>query len=497
MGHLSHRLWASIPGGPGRRLLLAWSIWMGGLSRRDGGNSHRNSSGGRLPSPGCEGPKVKAANVHQLLPEDPLSALRRLTARGGLIRSSATIFAGNATARLLGFLFTIATARLLLPNDYGLFAYALSIATIASTFVTNAPVGLARYLVRFADNPTERNAYYTNWLVVVAGTVLGSLVIALPSAVVAGLSGWLIVAVFAVLFGVAFFETSRQVLLGLESYAAMTVYWIVANGLELVVILGLAAAGWRSPALFLIVYGLSTVAALPIILPLVRSLPRLVRSSVSWSRITVVARYWAPLLLQTLFFSVWLGIDLIVVQRTLSSAAAGNYAAAKTLGTLVIMAPQAIASGLLPGASRVSRGDLRKYLGAALGISALVIVPVVAGMALLAHPLTTTVFGSRYPMAAQPLPVLAIGMGLYGFYLILESAMWALGRPHIDAIATGAGMVCTVVLAVTLTPRWGLLGAATAFTSGSAIKLLVLGAFSVWGVFLGTTARLGHFDESS
>src|SRR2546429_9700861 len=134
MGHLSHTPWALILGGPGRRLLLAWSIWMGGLSRRDGGNSHRNSSGGRLPSPGCEGPKVKAANVHQMLPEDPLSGLRRLTARCGLICSSATIFAGSTTARLLGFLFPIARARLLLPHVYVMFANALCISSIASTF---------------------------------------------------------------------------------------------------------------------------------------------------------------------------------------------------------------------------------------------------------------------------------------------------------------------------------------------------------------------------
>jgi O-antigen/teichoic acid export membrane protein len=291
------------------------------------------------------------------------------------------------------------------------------------------------------------------------------------------------------------FETSREVLLGLESFAAMTAYWVIANGLELVAVLGLAAGGLRNSALYLAVYGLSTIAAVPFVLPFVRSLPRFLRSSLNGARMAVVARYWAPLLAQTAFYSVWFGIDLIVVQRVISPSAAGNYAAAKTLGTLVILAPQAIGSGLRPGASRLSQHALRRYLATATALSALVIVPVVVGMALLAHPLTVGVFGSRYPLAAQPLPVLAIGMGLYGFYLIFESAMWALGRPQIDAIATGLGMACTVVLAVTLVPRWGLLGAALAFSSGSALKLLVLGGFTVWGIFVGATARIGHFDE--
>jgi O-antigen/teichoic acid export membrane protein/glycosyltransferase involved in cell wall biosynthesis len=429
------------------------------------------------------------------MPKGALSTLRTLVEPGGLIRSSATILVGNGAARLLGFLFAVAAARLLLPRDYGLFAYALTIATIASTFVTNAPIGLARYLVRYRDRPDERNAYYSNWLAVVGATLLASCALALPGAILTGLNGWLSVAVLSVILGVAVFETLRQVLLGLEAYVAMTTYWVVANALELVLVLALAAAGRRNAAIYLAVYGLSTVVAVPLILPFVRTLPRLVRSSLSKQKIAVVARYWAPLLFQTAFYSVWFGIDLIVVQQVISRSAAGNYAAAKTLGAVVVMAPQALGSGLVPGASRVARGALRRYLATALGISAVVIIPVAIGMALLALPLTVGVFGSRYPMAAGPLPVIAFAMAMSGFYTIFESVMWALGRPHIDAIATGVGMVCTVALAVTLTPSRGLIGAAVAFAAGSTLKLLVLGSYAAWGIFIGASARLGHFDE--
>jgi O-antigen/teichoic acid export membrane protein len=136
-------------------------------------------------------------------------------------------------------------------------------------------------------------------------------------------------------------------------------------------------------------------------------------------------------------------------------------------------------------------------VAAAVGLSALLIVPIVAALAVLAGPIMSVVFGARYPAAAQPLPLLALGMGLYGFYVVLESTMWALGRPHLDAIATGAGMLVTVGLTLVLVPGAGLTGAALAFAAGAALKLAVLGAVTAWGIFLRGGTRLGHFDEET
>ena len=43
-----------------------------------------------------------------------------------------------------------------------------------------------------------------------------------------------------------------------------------------------------------------------------------------------IRRFIAPLFLQTAFFSVWINVDLILVDRLMSPSAAGKYAAAKT-----------------------------------------------------------------------------------------------------------------------------------------------------------------------
>jgi O-antigen/teichoic acid export membrane protein len=89
-------------------------------------------------------------------------------------------------------------------------------------------------------------------------------------------------------------------------------------------------------------------------------------------------------------------------------------------------------------------------------------------------------FGDKYPDAAGPLAILAIGMGLYGFYTVMGSVWVGLGRPGIDPIATGIAMACTVIMGLTLIPRMGLDGAALAFTVGAAARLVVIAAFTLW-----------------
>src|SRR5438105_13692679 len=72
------------------------------------------------------------------------SLTRRLGA-GGLLGSTAIVFAGTALARLLGFFFYVVSARLLLPADYGLLAYALALVLVASILVTTGGNAVARF----------------------------------------------------------------------------------------------------------------------------------------------------------------------------------------------------------------------------------------------------------------------------------------------------------------------------------------------------------------
>jgi O-antigen/teichoic acid export membrane protein len=421
-------------------------------------------------------------------------ALRRLLPEAALLRSSGILFLGSASARLLGFLFSVAAARLLLPAGYGLLAYALAIANIAAVLITNAPTGLSRFIVRSRGDRAAQDAHFSNWLVIIGGMLALSLVLAVPLALLAGLSGWMLVGVMANLVGLAVFFSYRETQRGLEHYVAMVVYAVAANGIQLVAILLAAAAGARAPALFLIIYGLSSLAPLWLMLRIVPLRLRFVREAIHWHRLLAVARFIRPAVVQTVFFAVWFGADLILVQRLLNAQAAGNYAAAKTLAYTAFLAPGAIATGLVPRIARLPLTTLRPYLLRVLGLAAAVTVPVFAGLALFGKPATVLIFGVKYPQVTQPLTILALGMALYGLYLVLESTWFGLGRPVIDALATGSGMLATPALALLWIPAAGLTGAAWAFTAGAAVQLGVIGGFTVWSLYLGRGARAAHLE---
>jgi O-antigen/teichoic acid export membrane protein len=403
-----------------------------------------------------------------------------------LFRSSAIVFTGMAVARLLGFLFSVAAARLLTPANYGLLAYALAIATISSVLIGNAPTGLSRFVARHERDHRKQNTYFSNWMVVV-GLMLGlSLALVVPLAKLAGLSAWLALGLAANLVGLAVLLTYRSAQIGLQRFGAMVTFYVVANALQLAGIVLAAAVGWRSPALFLTIYGLSSVGALAVMHPLAPVALQIAPASIAWRRVKGIIRFTRPIVLQTVLFAVWFGADLILVQRLLGPAKAGNYAAAKALVNVLILAPLAIASGLGPRVVRMSTSRLRVYLLRALLLTAGVGLPAQAVVVVWGRPLTNLLFGGKYQHAVEALGWLVLGMALYALYTILETAWVSLGRPMVDAVATGAGMLCTVGLGFALVRPLGLRGAAAAFAAGAGVQLGVIGWYSFRRLYRGT-----------
>src|SRR2546428_795712 len=424
--------------------------------------------------------------------------LHRLTQRIpdlGLVRSSAVVLAGDSLARALGFLFAVAAARLLTPSGYGHISYALAVAAIVSVLTVNAPFGLSRFLARHRDDPRTLEIYWTNWLVVIALMLAVSLTLLVPVALLAGLGGAMFFALIANLLGTAVLQTYRESQKGRGRFWATSSFWALANLLEVIGILIAAALGWRSPALFLAIYGLSSVWALAVMQPLAPTALTFVRALANRRQVIAIARFVSPLILQGVFYNIWYGADLILVQH-FRHGALGNYAAAKTFALVLIVAPMAISTALAPRMARLREQDVRGYLLYVVGLTLAVTVPLAVGMALLGTPLISLIFGSRYALAATIVPVLIIGQLLYGLYLVLAASWaWGLGRPQIDPLATAAAMVVTVGLGLLLVPAAGLLGAAFAYSAGAAAQFAVIAAFTGWAIFARVRPRLGPARE--
>jgi O-antigen/teichoic acid export membrane protein len=421
--------------------------------------------------------------------------IRRLVGELSMIRSSAVVFAGSAAARLLGFLFYVAAARLLEPADYGTLAYALAILVTASIFLTNAPGGLARFLARNVDDRAKQDHFYSNWVAVTGVMLLVSILLFVPFIPITRLTGWLALGVVVNLANIAIFETYLQAQRGLGRFRAMGIYYTLANFLQLVAILVAGLLGWRSASLYLVLYGFSAIAAV-ILMRLTAPTPLSFRlNTVTLRQMRRISRYIAPIIAQGLFHSLWWGADLILINRLLSATAAGNYAAAKTLTQALTLAPAALTMAAGPRLSRLSEGDLRKEILHLLGLACVAILPPAAVLVLLQHPLTQLIYGSKYSEVLDAFNALALGVVLYGFYLVLASVWGALGRPLVGAVTTACGTVVTVILAVLLIPSLGLLGGGIAFAAGAGVQLMVVIVFTAWGLYAGVTARYGHLPD--
>jgi O-antigen/teichoic acid export membrane protein len=427
-------------------------------------------------------------------------SLQRLRGQQGLVRSSAVVFAGNSTARLLGFLFAVAAARILGTQDFGRFAFGLTVASIAAILITNTPRGLSRFLARAHDDRQEQDNYFSNWLVVVAITLGVSVLLLAPISALTGIEGWMVVAVGANLLGVTVFETYREAQRGLRRFTAMVVFYLAANLIQLFAILLAGRLGWRSPSLFLTIYGLASLAALVVMQrasPIALSFRRDV---LEWRLVRAIVRFVRPLVAQTIFYAIWFGADILLLGRLVGPFLTGNYAAAKTLVTVLALVPFAIGIVTGPEAAQLrQRGveGLRRFALLALGLTAVATAPIAAVLVWFKEPIILFLFGTRYPLASRPMTLLVVGMSLYGLSVVLENLWVGLGQPRVVAVASGLAMLLTVGLGLILVPQLADIGAAIAFAGGAGVQLTVIGLYTVWVLYSGSTIRTQSIPDRS
>lgn len=423
--------------------------------------------------------------------------LSRVTVDRGLLRSSAIVFGGVSLARLFAFLFYIAAARLLAPADYGVLAYALAVLSAVTLLLTTSPDGLSRFLARQLEDRHRQEVYYTNWIALVAIGLIVSIAAFIPLAPFTSLTGWLLVGVIVNLVNAAVFETYVQTQRGLQRFWMIGIFYSLANFLQLAAIIVAGLLGIRSAPLYFIFFGLSAIVAAGM-LRLVSPTPISIRvATIAWRHLVRIARYIAPIIAQGVFYAFWWGVDLILIEHLLESTATGNYAAGKTLTQVLILPPTAIAMTAGPRIARMHESDIKRFLPRLLALTAAVLLPAAAFLVLLQGPLTHFIYGSKYPHVLDAFTILVAGATLYGFYAVIANVWGALGRPWIGAFATGFGTAVTVGLALVLVPSLGLVGAGLGFAAGAAGQIVVVGAYTVYGLYWGTAVRVGHLPDEA
>ncbi len=317
------------------------------------------------------------------------------------------LFVATFVANVLGYGYQVVMARLLRPEDYAVLTALFGILileSISSQVIQSATAKLAAQY-RARDEQAALHAFVRRWAVRVGG---GAAAIGLLVAVLSGaIAGALVLPALSVallgltLFLALSFTFALGLLQGLARFVWMGTALIAQAGARLavgVVLAGLGVDGAFTGATAAIAISLA-VLAIPLV-PLFRAARG---SAVKHELGAAETRFFALSAVVLLAYAALTNIDAVLARSLLGPDEAGAYAAAITMGKIVLFAPIAIGFLLLERTARAhARGedtDRALYLALAfvLATSGLVALAYIV----LPELLVPIVVGSQYPETAR------------------------------------------------------------------------------------------------
>ena len=368
--------------------------------------------------------------------------------------------------QILSWASTLLVARLLTPDDYGLFGMAM----VYAGFV--APIydlGLSAAIVQRHGVGEDPDAIARlGGLSVLYGAGFSLLSIALAP-LLARFFGEPQVAWIVVMLSLGFFVTSFQMLpRALLSRDLAFRRLAMLDGVAAISLtattLALALAGYRYRAL---VYGSIASSVLTTVVALAWH-----RHRVAWPRDLAslrpaVAFGWQVSASRIAWY-VYTNADFAVVGRVLGKTALGAYTFGWTIATIPVDRVSQLVSRIMPSvlaAVRDDRDALRRYFLAISEGLAVVVLPLSVGLALTADHLVLVALGERWRAAIVPLALLAVYAGFRSLATLLSPTLVATGHAR-------SNMRFSVIAAVVLPPmfwigtRWGTAGVAIAWIIG-------------------------------
>lgn len=384
-------------------------------------------------------------------------------------------FALRITDRLFGLARTIVLARLLSPKDFGLFGIALIALSALESF---SQTGFDAALIqRRGDIKRFLN---TAWTIQVLRGFALALILAVSAPLVASFfkepqtAMLLRVLALAQVFkgftniGVVFFRKELE-------FHKQFIYLFSGTLANLVVAISAALILRNAWAL---VYGSLVGTLVMLVSSYVLSSER-PRFQLIWSQAKELFSYGGWLLgVSALAFLSTQG-DRIIVGKLIGTAALGLYQVAWQLVRLptIEISKGIIGAVAFPTLSAVNtdKGRLTKAFFAMIETNALIILPLVAILVLLADPIVLTLLGPKWMPAVPAIKLLAFAALLFGVNEMDIRLYMAVGSPRIVFLFSIMRVVVSVSLAILLIPLLGLLGAALA-TLASSILLSIAGA---------------------
>ena len=385
----------------------------------------------------------------------------------------------NIVQGVVGFLAIVVFTRLLSPEDFGRYALAYSVMTLAHVAVFSwLEAAMARFWAAQkpgADTAAHFASLYRTAFILTA--------IWLP---VTALVVWLLPVdpMFRLALGVGLAGAPVRCLakLGQERFraagevsrAARLDMAVSIGGLLVGVGFALSGAGGAAPLAGL---ALAPLAILPFVLP--GELRQARSGVVTAERLKSYAGYGYPIAASLALTVVLASTDRFLLAAFMDEAAVGAYHAGYSIAnrTLDVLFLWLGSAGQPAMVMALERGGLERLKVAAAEQAStffLVGIPAAAGVALVARPLAHVLIGEHLrDAAAQVTPWIALSALLYGMTAYYFGQAFTLGRKTKRLlVAMAIPAVCNVILNLFLIPRFGVMGAAWSTAASFGVGML-------------------------
>ncbi len=374
----------------------------------------------------------------------------------GVARASRHTVLAQLTTQVSRLAVSVVLARLLTPNDFGVVAAAMVVMVVAwqLTDLGTSAVIIQREVI---DDTLVSSLFYFN-VVLGAGLSAATVAVAGPLSSALGQPGatraiqvLATVSFIGAVGNMHFALLRRKMQFG--RLAAMNIANAVVSG---VVGIGLAVAG---AGIWALVFG--TIAGTTVsVVAQWRYEPWRPSASFSLRRLREVSRFSIEFFCSSALAVVFQQLDKVIISRMLGGAALGTYTVAqRTVTSPVNTVSEAVSNVSFSAFAREQNNPevLRSGATRAAGVVALVVLPSMVGLAVLADEAVAAVYGPGWGAAVPVIQILAPVAAVQAISRVTDSVMLARGRS--DWLYRWALAYCLFgAAAMVVSARWGLVG---------------------------------------
>jgi len=412
-----------------------------------------------------------------------LGEIAEESTRGGF-----SLFLGNASATFISAIVVFIIARLLGPDNYGIYSLCFTIPSLAVAITSlGMSQALTRYSARLTSEGREhelatvlRSVFIFSMLLAALALIL---VILLSDELAAfglnrpGIGEYVRLASLLIVFQAAFTAASSA-LIGLGRMADASLMMIIQSVLKAIaspalVLLGFSVAG----AILGHITGFVVAASLGVIVLFAKYYRKLRIESkgcgISFiESLSVAVNYGLPLYIAGLLTTLLIQYQNLVLAHNVSDFEIGNYNAALNFSALLSLVAYPITTALFPAFSKIDSNseskDLKTMFEASVKYGSFLVIPASIIVAVLSKDLVLTIYGRSYGSAPLYLSIYVGIFLLAGFgYLILGPLFNGIGETKQTLKITIVTAALFLPAAPIMAQAYGVVGLIVAFIASN------------------------------